>query len=75
MARVSVCKRVYIDKGGVEYGNMPADPSVIVSQEFRFTDGTVRERLCVNMSVCGDDTDIFTGQKRTGRFHAPLMCE
>ena len=61
MARSTVCKRVYIDTDGEEYGNMPADPSGIVKQEFRFgnddTDGvTVRV-----VKVSDFSTDIRDG--------------
>lgn len=42
MARSTVCKRVYIDADGEEYSNMPADPSIIVKQEFRFNDNETR---------------------------------
>lgn len=38
----AVCKRVYLDSDKTEYHNMPADPSVIVAQQFRFTNGEVR---------------------------------
>lgn len=37
-----VCKRVYIDSDGTEHHNMPADPSGITSQQFRFTNGETR---------------------------------
>ena len=52
MARQTVCKRVYIDKDGEEYANMPADPSIIVGQEFRFgnddTDGVTVRKVKAN---------------------------
>ncbi len=43
MARTTICKRVYIDGEGVEFSNMPADPSKIVGQKFTFTNGEVRQ--------------------------------
>ncbi len=42
MARTTICKRVYIDGDGNEFSNMPADPSKIVAQEFRFTNDQTR---------------------------------
>ncbi len=38
----TVCKRVYLDEAGTEYHNMPSDPSIIVAQEFRFTNNEIR---------------------------------
>ena len=43
MARTSICSRLYIDKDGNEFKNMPADPSRIVGQTFNFTNGEKRQ--------------------------------
>ena len=43
MARTSICSRVYFDKDGNEFKNMPADPSKIVGQLFNFTNGVSRK--------------------------------
>ncbi len=50
MARTTICKRVYLDKAGVEFSNMPADPSAIISQMFTFTNGEVRNIALADFS-------------------------
>ncbi len=54
MPRTSICKRVYIDGDGNEFGNMPADPSAIVGQEFRFGEGDQIQTRYVNHSEFND---------------------
>lgn len=51
MPKQSICKRVYIDGDGNEFSNMPADPSSIVAQEFRFTNDEVRKVEHANLET------------------------
>ena len=51
MAKSTICTRIYLDAEGREFKNLPADPSAIVSQLFRFSNGEIRE---VILSEFGD---------------------
>lgn len=44
MAKASntICDKVYVDKEGKEYRNLPEDPSVIVGRRFKFSNGETR---------------------------------
>lgn len=40
--KIKLCDKFYLDKAGKQYRNLPADPSVIVSRQFTFSNGEVR---------------------------------
>ncbi len=50
MPRTSVCSRTYLDYDGNEFKNMPADPSKVISQQFTFTNGEVRNVVLADFS-------------------------
>lgn len=61
----AVCKRVYLDGDGTEYHNMPADPSVIVVQEFRFTNKETRRIELADFSDAVNRGAMWHGHNQT----------